>query len=340
MQGLLIQLENTVLNRGADLIVAQSGVSNFLGSRSLLPQLSRERIEGIEGVKEAHPMTMVQVIYSQDGVKQPIFLIVYDTAGGPVNITEGGPIRESRQIVIDESLAKLYGLAPEDPFVVAGFEFRVAGVARRAAALFTAFAFVSYDDMIDFYFDSDLVGDISNLPLLSFLLVDLDPGADGRRVAFEIEKAEEDADVFTPERLSQNDVAMGRALFGPVLGVMIVAGYLIALLVVGMIMFAAAYARLRGFGVLKALGFSNLALAKEMALESLLLTLLAVPVALFLAKLAAWIIQTQAPLYLVAVAEPAILLRTFVGALLLALLGSLLPVRLVARLDPAIVFRG
>ncbi|NCF38035.1 MAG: hypothetical protein GWP56_16930, partial [Gammaproteobacteria bacterium] len=34
--GLLIQLKNVALNRGADLIVAQSGVSNFVASRSLL----------------------------------------------------------------------------------------------------------------------------------------------------------------------------------------------------------------------------------------------------------------------------------------------------------------
>jgi hypothetical protein len=45
--GLLIQLKNVALNRGADLIVAQSGVSNFVASRSLLPQLSRERIEAV-----------------------------------------------------------------------------------------------------------------------------------------------------------------------------------------------------------------------------------------------------------------------------------------------------
>lgn len=45
--GLLVQLKNVALNRGADLIVAQTGVSNFVASRSLLPQLSRQRIESI-----------------------------------------------------------------------------------------------------------------------------------------------------------------------------------------------------------------------------------------------------------------------------------------------------
>lgn len=56
--GLLVQLKNVALNRGADLIVAQAGVSNFVASRSLLPQLSRQRVEAVDGVVEAHPITM------------------------------------------------------------------------------------------------------------------------------------------------------------------------------------------------------------------------------------------------------------------------------------------
>lgn len=72
--GLLIQLRNVALNRGADLIVAQSGVSNFIATRSLLPQLSRRRIEAVEGVIEAHPITMLPVIYEKQGYrKSPIF---------------------------------------------------------------------------------------------------------------------------------------------------------------------------------------------------------------------------------------------------------------------------
>ena len=75
--------------------------------------------------------------------------------------------------------------------------------------------------MIDFFFDSDLVGDISNLPLLSYLLVELRPGVDPVRVAAAIEEVEPAGDVFTPAQLARNDMALGRTLFGPVMGVLI-----------------------------------------------------------------------------------------------------------------------
>ena len=339
--GLLIQLKNVALNRGADLIVAQSGVSNFVASRSLLPQLSRERIEAVDGVVEAHPITMVPVIFDKPGYrKSPIFFVVYDTLGGPLKLREGSAPAIAREIVIDESLAVLYELNIGDPFVVADFEFRVSGIATRASALFTAFSFITYDDMIDFFFDSDLVGDISNLPLLSYLLVELNPGADRSAVRVAIESVEPEADVFEPGELALNDEALGRTLFGPVIGVLISAGYIIALLVVGMIAFASVHARLRNFGLKKALGFTNRALAIEMVLEALVIVFLSFPLALLLAILAGSIIESLVPLYQVPVLEPVPLARTIIAALVLAAIGAYLPYRLIARLDPAQVFRN
>jgi ABC-type antimicrobial peptide transport system permease subunit len=339
--GLFVQLKNVSLNRGAALIVAQTGVTNFIASRSLLPQISREVIESVEGVKEAHPITSVPVIYQKKGYrKSPIFFMVYDTGGGPKVIKEGNTVTKARDIVIDESLAVLYDLKVGDPFVVADFVFTVAGITEQASALFTAFAFIQYDDMIDFFFDSDLVGDISNLPLLSYLLVELKAGADIHAVAAAIEKAEAEADVFFPEQLSENDVALGRTLFGPVMGVLIGGGYIIALLVVGMIMFAAVHARLRNYGVMKALGFSNRLLVKEMMLESIVIILLSFPVAILFSQVGAWMIETTVPLYMVPVLETEALLRTFFAALILGVIGAYLPYRFIAKLDPAIVFRS
>lgn len=339
--GLLIQLRNVALNRGADLIVAQSGVSNFVASRSLLPQLSRERIEAVDGVIEAHPITMVPVIFDKPGYrKSPIFFVVYDTLGGPSKLREGRISTSEREITIDESLAVLYDLKIGDPFIVADFEFRISGIAQQASALFTAFAFITYDDMIDFFFDSDLVGDISNLPLLSYLLVELQAGVDRSAVREAIESAEPEADVFEPGELALNDEALGRTLFGPVIGVLIGAGYLIALLVVGMIAFASVHARLRNFGVKKALGFANRTLALEMVLETIIIVLLSFPLALLLAGLAGLIIEFLVPLYQVPVLELATLLRTLFAALVLAVIGAYLPYRLIARLDPAQVFRN
>jgi len=341
MTGLLVQMDGIAMHRGADLIVAQEGVRNFVGSRSLLPQLARQEVEDIKGVKAAHPITMLPVIYKKEGYRQaPVFFVVYDTGGGPYNIKEGKLSREPRQIVIDESLAVVYDLKVGDKFVVSDFEFQISGIAKQASALFTAFAFIYYDDMIDFFFDSDLVGDVSNLPLLSFLLVELEEGTNKTMIAAEIEQLVKEADVFMPEEIAANDVQLGRALFGPVMNVLIAGGYLITLLVVGMIMFAAVQSRMRSFGVIKALGFNNRDLIKGMVMESLIMMLLAFPLSILFAGIVSWVIEIRIPLYLVPVTDVPTLLRTFTGAMVVALLGACLPFRTIAKLDAAVVFRG
>lgn len=339
-EGLVRQLGDAVRDRQADLIVTQSGISNMMATRSVLPQFTRHDVEAVPGVIAAHPLTGIPVIYAEGDNRTPIYLFVYDTSGGPTRLVAGKSASEPRDIVIDQSLVVKYDLAPGDPLVISDFEFRVSGIADGAAAFFTPFGFARYDDLIDFYFESDVAADISTFPLLSFLLVELTASADRIAVAAAIELAVPQGDVFLPEDLAAEDEALGRALFGPILKLLIGVGYLIGVLVTGIIMFAAVNARRHEFGVLKALGFSHRFLSTSVLLEALLLALFAIPVGVLLAALIGTVIESTMPLYRILSTEPVPVVRTAVACLLFAALGALIPVRLIRRLDAALVFRN
>ena len=338
--GVLVQLRNTVLDRDADLIVTQAGVANMMAARSILPQFARRDVEAVPGVAAAHPLTGILVIYEQGNRRTPIFLLVYDSGGGPKYLTAGSAVTGSRGIVIDHSLASKYGLEVGDPFILSEFEFQVTGISAGSAAMFTPFGFASYDDLIDFYFESDIAADISTFPLLSFLLVELSPGANRDAVAEDIETAVPDGDVFVPEKLATEDEALGRVLFGPIMRLMIGVGYIIGALVTGIIMFAAVNARRHDFGVLKALGFSQQFLSRSVVVEVLILMLIAIPLGVVLANLIARVVENAAPLYLVLATEPMSIMRTAIACLLFAAIGALLPIRLIRRVDPNLAFRG
>ena len=139
-RGLYSQLQRTVLERGADLIVSQAGVSNLLAARSSLPQLSRLEVEAVEGVVEAHPITGLPVIYSHRGYNTPIFLMVYDTLGGPKSIWKGTAVQSGREIVIGSALAEKHDLRPGDRMAISDFDFSVAGITKEASALFTPYS--------------------------------------------------------------------------------------------------------------------------------------------------------------------------------------------------------
>jgi putative ABC transport system permease protein len=339
-QGLYQQSRDAVLGRGADLFVVQSGVQNFVAVRSSLRQLARRDVEEVPGVAEAHPITSFSVIYEKDSRKVPIYLMVYDKAGGPGRLVEGHAARSARDAVIDHSLARKYGLRVGDPLTVAAFDFTISGIADREAAFFMSFVFVTYDGLLDFVFESDIAPDLSAFPLVSHLLVELEPGADPDEVRSAIEAAVADLDAYLPIEMAQRDVQMGQSLFGPIMGLLAQVAYAVGLLVVGLIAYADVRAQRRSFGVLKALGFRLRHLATTVIVKMCILLIAALPVAALIALGVAEFIETVAPLYRVPALESSGLVETFLAGVVFALLGAMLPLRSLKNIDPASAFRG
>lgn len=338
-QGLYVQSEQVVLDRGGQLILTQAGVSNFLAVRSSLPQLPRQQVESIDGVVSAHPMTGFWVIYGPVGNKFPLLLLVYDTLGGPTHLVEGAPTQDGRGAIIDIGLSKRFGLKPGDPLVISDFTFHVAGVTTGSSALFSTFAFVTYDGMIDLFLESEIAPDISTFPLLSFLLVETEPGADIELVRQTIEEKVATVDALLPGEVAANDVALGKELFGPIMGVLISLSYLIGMLIIGLIVYADVSAKQRTFGVLKALGFRVSHIGAGVMFQMLVLGLVAFPLGLLLALGVGAGIEWNMPVYRIQIMDINGLLKTFVGLVLMIIVGGLLPLRLIARTDPLIAFQ-
>ncbi|HSF84860.1 MAG TPA: ABC transporter permease, partial [Acidimicrobiia bacterium] len=298
-QGLNTQLRRVALDRGADLIATQAGVSNMIGARSAIPQMTRAQVEAVEGVRVAHPMTTLPIIYEKGGRKSALFLFVVDSAGGPTETVAGRLPENEGEILIDRSLAQMFDLAPGDDFVVAGYTFEIAGVVRPTSALWTPFAFLNYDSLIEFYFEADLADDISAFPLLSYLLIEVEQGADPLAVAERVDAAVPDVDVYRPEAMARNDEALGRTMLGALLTLLIAVAYVAGLLVVALFMFTAAEGRRRDLGILMALGFTDRAILASIVGEMVMLVGLAIPLGLALAYALATVTHATMPIYLI-----------------------------------------
>lgn len=340
LAGLYHQLRTAVLKRGGDLIVAQAGVSSFIAARSILPQQARLEVEELEGVREAHPLTGLSAIYERDGRRTAIFVLVYDTAGGPTLLAAGKAASGDREIVIDRAIATKYALSLGDPIEISEFEFRISGIAQNSSSFLTPFAFITYDDLIDFYFESDIAADIATFPLLSFLLVETQPGTDLQTLAARIEDRLDTADVFLPDELARSDENLGRELMGPILGLLLVVSYGIGVLVVGMFMFSAVQDRMGSLGVMKALGFTPRALGSAVLLEAAVVTAFALPIGVLVAHVSAEVIHASAPIYVILATEAVAVGRTAAASMAFAAIGALAPLRAIVRLDPAVVFRS
>lgn len=338
--GLYKQSERIIADRGADIFVVQEGVNNFIAVRSSLRQSSREEIESIPGVVEAHPITSLPIIYEKKQLMMPINMLVYDVVGGPANIVEGTHIQSPNEVVIDQAIATAYGAKVGDEFILFDFSFRIAGITSHASAFMMPFVFVSYDGLLNFIFASNIAPDISVFPLVSFLLVDIDEAENQQQIINRINQQIDGLSAFTPEDLINSDIDMIKSMLGVVINFLLYIAYIIGSLVVGLIIYADVRARLNSYAVLKALGFRLQHFIGAIFVQTLTLFSLALPIGVVLALIIATAIEASAPLYRVPVLDPGVLIQTCLAGVVFSIIGGLLPLRLIANTDPATALHG
>jgi len=255
-----------------------------------------------------------------------------------VNLTAGREITEAGEIVVDAALARRFGLAPGDDVEFLGYAFTVAGLSGTASNAFNPYVFVRLTDLVDLYMAGDLPSDLVLDAMLSFLLVELERGANLGTVRAAIERSVPSVDVFTPAELAANDVVVIRGFMGAALNLLVGVAYVAGILIVGLTLYTSASGRLREFAVMKALGAFRGWLSLQLLSEALVVTTIALGVGAALAQVLASVIGWLAPQYLVQPLEPAVLVTTALTVPIVGCAGALLPMRRVARLDPATVF--
>lgn len=322
----------------ADLIATQAGVSNILGTRSVLPATARREVEAVPGVKAAHPLGGLPVVYAEGERTVPVYVLAYDTAGAPRDLVAGRSIMQTGEIVVDALLARRLGLHPGDGVEFLGYRFSIAGLAAGTSNPFNPYVFVRLIDLVDLYMAGDLPGDLPLDAALSFLLIELEPGANREAVRREIERQVESVDVFTPAEIGEHDVRRARGFMDPPLGLLVVVAYVGGILVVGLTLYASVLGRMREFGVMKALGASVARLAREVLVQALLVTGSGFGVAIILAAVLAMVVAWVAPQYPVEPLQIAVRVRTALATIVMACLGALAPVLRVVDVEPGVVF--
>src|SRR5262245_818997 len=335
--GLHVQVSAFPRNLPADLVATQAGVSNILGARSVLPQGARADVEAVPGVRAAYPLAGFPVIYSDGKLTSPIYVVAYDTAGGPRHLLAGRDIADADEVVIDAALAAKFHLAPSSRVEFLGHPFTVAGLSADTSNFFDPYVFVRLVDLIDL----SLAGEFADLPTdggLSFLLVELQAGADRNAVRAAIEQRVSAVDVFTPSELATNDERRVDDFLGPALNVLTTVAFAAGVLVVGLTLYVSVLGRVREFGIMKAIGARPAFLARHVLIEAAVVSTLALVLGMGLATATAALIHATLPEYLVVPLDPTAVARTATAVTAMAALAVLIPIRRIAVIDPASVF--
>lgn len=331
--GFLEQSSAYVTNAGGDVWVMQKGSKDMSHSMSLVPAAAAPGVAAVEGVAAVTPLYARALETTIGGTPKDLFVIGYDPSagmGGPWRIVEGRGIEGRDEVVIDRVFAEGENLALGGTVRILERDFRIVGITRDASAFIATYAFIH----------GESAREVLNMETsVNFLLVRTASGASPATVSDRIEAAIPGVSVLTRAEFEDTNGKEIREGFTPILLAIAGIGFTVALAVVSITVYSAVNERLGEFGVLKAIGAEDAFLYRNVAAQSLVAALIGYVVGIPLYYAAAWALVKFVPVLAVATRWE-VVGGMLLAVVLMALVASLLPVRRVAKIDPADVFRG
>jgi putative ABC transport system permease protein len=330
--GAMHQVNAYMRNSPADVFVAQRDVRTMHMTQSALPPDTVEAVAAVDGVAWAEGLRYTTSILEAEGGGQlTTYVLGYDTTtgrGGPRRLAAGRP-PTAGEVLVDDTAAEELGVQVGDTVSILGspVPLRVSGLSTDGTNIVNTSVYVRTQDF------AALRGDT-----VAYVLAGAEPGVDPDTLAQRIAAALPDTTVQTRAEFARQEANVVRDMAADVMKIVTVIGFVIALAVTGLTLFTATLAKLREYGILKALGAGTPRLAFTVAAQAAWSVALALIAAVGMSMLLGAAIGAATPNVTVAI-EPASVLRTGTTALIVGALASLIPLRRVLSVDPATAFR-
>lgn len=327
--GAMEQVSAYMRNSPADVFVTQQDVRTMHMSRSALPPDTVAAVADVDGVAWAEGLRYTNSIIDTGDGQRITYVLGYDVAsgrGGPRQLAAGEP-PSTGEALVDEIAAGELGIALGDTVTIMGQPFRVSGTSTDGTNIVNTTVYIRTEDFARLHGDS-----------VAYVLV----GATATTSAAELVRRLEDAlpgtTAQTRADFAREEASVVRDMAADVMWIMTIIGFLIALAVVGLTLFTTTLAKLREYGVVKALGAGPGRLSTAVAAQAAWTVALGLVIAVIAALAIGAAIGALTPNVRVAI-QPTAVLRTGTGAIVVGGVAALLPLRRVLRVDPATAFR-
>jgi putative ABC transport system permease protein len=330
--------KNTLLADGvtADIWIAPRGTRQALASVTL-PERTLYVARSTPGVAWADPLLLTGAsIVTEGGTSEQLQLLGFEPGhglGGPWNITAGDPasLAVPNTVFIDTiDRERNSGLNLGSIREINGRRVQVTGFTSGLQPFGPTYAFADYDTALR------LSGRTARDP--SFVLIDAADGEDLDALVARLQAQLPDVDVMTRQEYHDRivDYLLFETQIGVSFGTSTVFGLIVGFVIVGLTMFSSVVDNSREFGMLKAIGATNLDLAGILAVQATLYATIGSGVGLALVGgLARGIRSPQLSLVLptwLILGAPVVMLAVCLASSALALLR-------LRGLEPAMVFR-
>jgi len=314
-----------------DVWVMQSGVRNMHMAMSFVWDWKADKIEQMPEVKRVTPILYLNSVIVAGETEMFAFIVglLPDAErAGPWAMSAGRLIEKPREAVIPDVLSSLTGVNIGDQLRITDKLFTVVGLSSGTYSSANAVLFVPFADLQDI---------LSSFGTYSYLLVDAEEGIDGRALAEKIRRDVNKVNALPHEEFIKNDFAMAKQMGVEIIVMMTAICSVLAALIVGFTAYSLVMRKRREIAIIKALGVNNRAIFYSVVLQSGLVTLLGFLFSAAFALVVIPVIPVLVPQLILMVSVSA-LLQLGVIAIVVAILGALIPTYMVLRLDPATAF--
>lgn len=318
---------------GADVFVAQRGVRTMHMSGSALSPSVLDEIRQFQGVASADAILYISSPVVVGNQRTPAYVIGIApdaTMGIPWRIAQGQRVPAPGQVVIDRIVAEESGVSVGDTVKILGRDLTVVGLAEGTVNLVNSIAFIAMEDFARVR---------GGAPAVSYVLVKASRDESPALLAQRIEASIAGVTALSRQQFAREERDLTRDMMTDVITVMNLVGFLIGLSVLALTVYIATFARRAEFGVLKAIGAGNLHLYRMVLVQAALSVTLGLATALLFTLGLVVVVPLAAPELTLAVSL-ASLIKVAGLSLVIAGLAAVLPIRQIAGVDPAVVFRG
>ncbi len=334
------------LIRKAGLLVDHGEAEIWVGHKNMhnvdfprdIPRRWVHRIRAVPGVLRAEPYLLgfTDMTLPSGGFEQVLVVGVDSESflGSAWNMVEGRPdsILQTDGIIIDQcELEKLEYPALGEVRELGGRRARIVGMSRGIMGfLVTPYAFTTYDRAAAY---------VQKKPeSCSYVLVNIEPGADARAVCAAIRQRVPEVDAFPKEvysRISSN-FWMTRTGLGISFGAATLLGLLVGMVMVAQTLYALVLDRLGEFGTLKAIGATEGQVYSILLIQAVIMAIVGSIVGLALVMaIQRFYSAPQAPILV----PWWLSLGSSVLVLAICLISSWLPYQRIRKVDPMMVLQ-
>jgi putative ABC transport system permease protein len=312
---------------GAQLYVVAPGTRSLFAEGSTVPISALDVVRRAPGVDWASPVQGRFAILDLHGRKVATTLVgsVPGGRGGPWAIADGRLVELDGEAVLDEVLADRHDLAVGDPIEILGRPFQIVGLSRGTASFMTGFVFITHGAA-----DALLRSSASTTAVL---VGAARPG----EVRAQLEA--EGLTVLDHDELRQAGLALATQIYGTPLRLMVLVAFLAGTLVIALTAYTSVTERTREYGIVKAMGATRRRLTALAVVQTALLAFAGTITGVVLFAVGRVAITTARPQFTILLTSGAVL-RAAGAAAVMGTIAALIPAHRLARLDPAVAYRG